>query len=254
MSSFKEFMREKGFYFALLGCILAAALTSVWAIRTMISRMSQNDSSLLQQEETPWQQQAEQPGQDLAPEPPTQPVEQKKDDVPITDGSSSRSQQPSGQSGVSEPAELQGVPEPAAEQSGAYVSGYGWPVQGTVSQSMSGDELVYNQTLKDWRTHNGTDIACQAGAEVTASMGGKVTGLKNSGTFGTVVEITDSDGRIWRYCGLVPDTAVGMDDAVATGQTLGTVGTVESEQGDGAHLHLEIMQQGQYLDPEKLIA
>lgn len=255
MSSFKEFMREKGFYFALLGCVLAAALTSAWAIRTMVSRMSRNDSSLLQQqEESPWQQQTEEPAPELAPEPATRPVEGKKDDVPITDGPNAAQQQPSGGSSLQEPAEMQPEPEPSAEQSGAYVSGYGWPVQGGVSQGMSGDDLVYNKTLKDWRTHNGTDIACQPGAEVTASMGGKVTGLTNSGTFGTVVEVTDSEGRVWRYCGLAPQTAVGMDDTITTGQTLGTVGTVEAEQGDGAHLHLEILQDGKYLDPEKLIA
>ena len=206
MSSFKEFMREKGFYFALLGCILAAALTSVWAIRTMVSRISIKDPSLLPQQHS-----------------------------------------------VREPAELQPAPEPAAEASGVPALGYGWPVQGSVSQSMSGDELVYNKTLKDWRTHNGTDIACRQGAAVTASTGGKVTGLKNSGTFGTVVEITDGEGRVWRYCGLSAEPAVGMDDAVSAGQALGTVGTVESEQGDGAHLHLEIKQGKTYLDPEKLI-
>lgn len=253
MSRFKEFMREKGFYFALLGCILAAALTSVWAIRTMVSRMSRSDSSILQQEETPWQQ-IEDPAPELAPEPATQPVEQKKNDVPVPNGSRAQSAQPSGQAGLTEPAELQGEPEPAAEPSDALVSGYGWPVQGTVTQSMSGEELVYNPTLKDWRTHNGTDISCKEGAEVTASMGGKVTALTDSGTFGTVVEITDESGRVWRYCGLAPQTAVHMDDTVATGQTLGKAGTVEAEESSGVHLHLEILQEGQYLDPEKLIA
>ena len=244
MSSFKEFMREKGFYFALLGCILAAALTSVWAIRTMVSRISIKDPSLLPQQKT------EEPAPELAPEPATRPVEQKQQNVPIPGASGEALPQ---QHSVREPAELQPAPEPAAEASGVPALGYGWPVQGSVSQSMSGDELVYNKTLKDWRTHNGTDIACQQGAAVTASTGGKVTGLKNSGTFGTVVEITDGEGRVWRYCGLSAEPAVGMDDAVSAGQALGTVGTVESEQGDGAHLHLEIKQGKTYLDPEKLI-
>ena len=82
MSSFKEFMREKGFYFALLGCILAAALTSVWAIRTMVSRISIKDPSLLPQQQT------EEPAPELAPEPATRPVEQKQQNVPIPGASS----------------------------------------------------------------------------------------------------------------------------------------------------------------------
>ena len=30
-------------------------------------------------------------------------------------------------------------------------------------QAFSGDELVFNDTMKDWRTHNGMDLAGAAG-------------------------------------------------------------------------------------------
>ena len=35
-------------------------------------------------------------------------------------------------------------------------------------QAFSGDELVFNDTMKDWRTHNGMDLAGAAGGAGTA--------------------------------------------------------------------------------------
>ena len=238
MEHFKQFFKQKGLYLACLAVVFAATAAGVLALRSILNHVVELTNTA--QEEAPWQDDT------TVNKPDTTQPEPARTPAPA----SSASPSPDAASAAPEAS-----PAPAASAAPSVSAGGSsdfW--RGKVAAPYSGDELVYSATLGDWRTHNGTDIACQAGAEVTASMGGKVTGLKNSGTFGTVVEITDSDGRIWRYCGLAPDTAVGMDDAVATGQTLGTVGTVESEQGDGAHLHLEIMQQGQYLDPEKLIA
>ena len=45
--------------------------------------------------------------------------------------------------------------------------------QGKVLAPYSGDELVYNATLGDWRTHNGVDAAAAAGDEVPAVKGGR---------------------------------------------------------------------------------
>ena len=45
-------------------------------------------------------------------------------------------------------------------------SAYTRPVSGQVLAVWSGDELVYNETLGDWRTHNGTDYACKEGEDV----------------------------------------------------------------------------------------
>ena len=45
----------------------------------------------------------------------------------------------------------------------------------------------------------------------------------------------------------------GLDDIEATaGQKLGTVGTISCECAEEAHIHLEVLQNGQYLDPAKI--
>ena len=41
-------------------------------------------------------------------------------------------------------------------------------------------------------------------------------------------------------------------DTVTAGQKLGTVGTISCECAEEAHIHLEVLQNGQYLDPAKI--
>ena len=63
---------------------------------------------------------------------------------------------------------------PAAEQTEQYVMPM---TEYTMGQEFS-DKLVFNQTLKQWRTHNGVDFIGKKGADVRAVLGGKVTGVE----------------------------------------------------------------------------
>ena len=110
---------------------------------------------------------------------------------------------------------------------------------GRVLNAFSGDELVYNKTLGDWRTHNGVDYACTQGAAVAAPVAGKVVSAGAEGNWGTVVVLEDAAGRSWRLCG-VADPAVKAGDTVAAGQKLGTVGTVGCECAEENHIHVEV--------------
>ena len=61
----------------------------------------------------------------------------------------------------------------------------------------SGDELVYNKTLGDWRTHNGIDYACAKDAAVQSPTAGTVVLAGSDGSWGPTVAIKDSAGRVW---------------------------------------------------------
>ena len=119
------------------------------------------------------------------------------------------------------------------------------------AQRLQGDELVYSKTLGDWRTHNGVDYACAEGSAVSAPCSGKVTETGTDGRWSSVVTLEDASGRLWRVCG-VNSPAVKPGDTVTAGQKLGTVGTISCECAEEAHIHLEVLQNGQYLDPAKI--
>ena len=122
------------------------------------------------------------------------------------------------------------------------------PIFGRVLNAYSGDELVYNKTLGDWRTHNGIDYAAHEGEAVPSPVDGSVVLAGADGSWGPVVAVKDSAGRVWRLCG-VASPKVKEGDTVSAGQVLGTVGSVSCECAEESHLHLEVKQGDSYLDP-----
>ena len=252
MEHIRNFLRGKGFVLALLACVAAAAAAGVWAVRTIRDQMAEDlgekpsqsitgeetfpgaDGGLApDREEQVWQQDAAGAAQSVA-------------DLPESSSSGASSGAPSGSGSVSEPSELQ-TESPAASASAG--SGYTRPVSGRVLAVWSGDELVYNETLGDWRTHNGADYAAAQDAAVTPVQPGTVTSVSADALWGGVVEVTDAGGLVWRYCGLA-DPQVETGDEVSAADTLGKVGDVPAEAHAEAHVHLECLQDGVYRDPE----
>ena len=164
MNRIISFFKGKGFYLALALCILAAAASSFWAIRNVMQRFGPNANSSLEQEGTQeW---------DL----PDVQVEQKVNDVPVT--SEKQSQPSSSASGSGEASAQAGD---SGEAAAAPAPSFVQPVDGQITQVYSGDELVYNETLKDWRTHNGVDIACGENAQVKSAVAGTVCNIYDDG-------------------------------------------------------------------------
>lgn len=259
MEQFRKFLRDKAFALVLTACLLAAAAAGVWAVRTVRNELKQNldavrspsstapgidegintSPGVAGEEEAEWQQQNAPAANSVA-------------NVPKADSSSggaaSSSGAQSGSGSVREPSALQTESLPASSSAAPAST---QPVSGRVLNSYSGDELVYSKTLGDWRTHNGVDYACAEGSEVSAPCSGKVTETGTDGRWSSVVTLEDASGRLWRVCG-VNSPAVKPGDTVTTGQKLGTVGTISCECAEEAHIHLEVLQNGQYLDPAKI--
>ena len=166
---------------------------------------------------------------------------------PVPGSSSASSGAASGSGSVHEPSALRTDSAPAASSAAPAST---QPFSGRVLNAYSGDELVYSKTLGDWRTHNGVDYACAEGSAVSAPCSGKVTETGTDGRWSSVVTLEDASGRLWRVCG-VNSPAVKPGDTVTAGQKLGTVGTISCECAEEAHIHLEVLQNGQYLDPAK---
>lgn len=125
------------------------------------------------------------------------------------------------------------------------------PVSNTVAASFSRDP-VRSETMGDWRTHNGTDFAAELGDEVMAIADGKVIAVEEDALWGTVVRVQHGELTA-AYCGVIPDEGLKKGTSVKTGERLGTLTIVPCELLDGAHLHLEITENGSYLDPVEVL-
>lgn len=135
---------------------------------------------------------------------------------------------------------------PVGEQAEQYVMPMS---EYTMGQEFS-DKLVFNQTLKQWRTHNGVDFIGEKGADVRAVLGGKVTGVETTTLEGTVVTIEQSDGIVSIYKSLSAEVAVEVGQTVKAGDLIGKVdATMVTEKNEGTHLHLEMKKDGQYVNP-----
>ena len=251
MEQIKKFLRSRGFTLALLACLVAAAAAGVWAVRTVRYELkkSYDDLTTPQEEPAPEPQLTLDPQEDDVWQQPVTDAAESAANVPKPASSASSSGAQSGSGLVHEPSALQGASSPASSSAAPAST---QPVSGRVLNAYSGDELVYNKTLGDWRTHNGIDYACTKDAAVQSPTAGTVVLAGSDGSWGPTVAIKDSAGRVWRLCG-VASPAVKEGETVSAGQTLGKVGSVSCECAEESHIHLEVKQDDSYLDPAKLM-
>lgn len=150
-----------------------------------------------------------------------------------------------------EPEPVQPKEETAAEQPAPI-----WvrPVDGEVLKAFSGDTLVKDETMGDWRVHTGTDYAAQSGMRVYAVSDGTVERAEVDAQYGGTVVINLSDGKQAVYQCLAEDLKVSAGDSVRAGDVIGTVGTIGyAEAGQESHLHLELYAGGEAIDPERVL-
>lgn len=126
-----------------------------------------------------------------------------------------------------------------------------WPVNGSVIAPYSVEALAYDETMGDWRTHAGLDIAAALGTQVKATADGTVSAIYQDDLMGTTIEIDHSNGLISVYSNLAEIPTVSVGDAVSTGSILGSVGrTAAAESGRESHLHFAMLQDGKAVNPE----
>ena len=138
----------------------------------------------------------------------------------------------------------------AAEAPSVVVS----PLQGEVVAAFSVDQLLYNETLDDWRTHDGVDIAAAAGDAVLAASAGTVLSVTDDPMMGTTVVIGHSDGYETTYANLQTGPLVEEGESVSAGQAIGAVGTTAAaESAQGVHLHFAVTREGEAVDPQAFL-
>ena len=127
---------------------------------------------------------------------------------------------------------------------------YAWPLQGEVARFHDPETLHYDETLGDWRTHQGIDILAPLGETVTAAHAGRVESVLRHNLLGTVVVVSHEDGFTTVYANLEENPAVNPGDWVEAGSVIGTVGSSAlSEVGEESHLHFAVRLNGVDRDP-----
>lgn len=126
------------------------------------------------------------------------------------------------------------------------------PTSGEIIKSFSVSP-VFDETMGDWRSHGGTDFKASEGEEIKAIGNGRVTKVISDPSWGYIVEL-DCGEFTARYCGLHQGTTVKTNDTVSAGDTVGVVGIIPCESAAETHLHLEIVKDGDRVNPESVFA
>ena len=128
------------------------------------------------------------------------------------------------------------------------------PLNGDIVAAFSVDSLVYSETLGDWRTHDGIDIAAKPGTTVLAASSGTVLAVTDDVLMGTTVVIEHDGGYQTTYANLQQRPNVAEGDTVSAGQIIGAVGTTAAaEAAQAPHLHFSVSKDGDVVDPEAFL-
>ena len=215
----------KGYYIALILCAAAIGISGY----LYYQNTAQQEQTLLLQEEEPQEELQAEPRETQALEAIATQPPAPETTVPAT--------QPSAAPTEKKPLKT------AAPVSGETLAGYAM------------DCLSYNETTRDWRVHNGVDIAAQEGTAVLAAADGVVAEVFEDDTLGYTVVIRHEGGYVTRYASLAETVAVQAGDKVTLGQTIGYVGaTALVETVLGPHVHFSVSFQDAPMDPAEFLA
>ena len=229
-----SFFGGTGFYIALVLCVMVTGVAGYFVLFGGQEEAEDVNATVDDVVETPPVEMPEIDPEDTAP-PETEPVEEASN--PVT---------------VITPA-VEPDPEAAniqPEMPNIVVA----PLAGETVATFSMDALQYNETMGDWRTHDGVDIAAAAGTSVVAASGGTVRSVTEDDRLGTTVVISHPDGYETTYGSLQEDVTVSEGDSVSAGTAIGTVGNTSlTESALGAHLHFSVTRDGALVDPAEYL-
>lgn len=228
-----EFAEGKGFYIVLFLCVAAIGISGYYLFSTLSTA-----------------------GEDTVVAAPTQVVVTPSATVapvkPSVSPITKSTPQPSAAATPAPTSKASAAPKSTAtpNQTGKASSVFTWPVKGQVIADFSLEVLAYDETMGDWRTHSGIDIASPVGTQVMAVTAGTVESVEQDDLMGTTVTISHANGLESVYANLAMQPTVEAGDHVETGAVIGAVGaTAVAESARAPHLHLEMRTDGTSVDP-----
>ena len=126
------------------------------------------------------------------------------------------------------------------------------PVSGQLLQGHDLEVPAWSDTMADYRTHCGMDIAAQMGASVCAAADGVIAQVWEDPMMGQCIAVQHGGDAVSIYKNLALEMAEGIEAGakVGSGQLLGYVGeSAMTELADEPHLHFELTVAGLQVDP-----
>ena len=226
---FQHFLREKGYYIVLALCICAVGVSGWLFLSGAIAEknaLSEPAMSVATETEIP-----SQPAKT-----PTQPSASKP-------------------AAVTKPAESAPVSQTDEQVYAQAANVRVWPVSGETQSAYSMEQLAFNATTRDWRTHEGVDLAAVSGEPVKASCAGTVAAVYEDEALGMTVVISHADGYATHYSNLAELPTVSVGDSVSAGDVIGAVGeTALLESGEEPHLHFAVYSGSTPVDPTEYLS
>ena len=235
-----DFISGKGFYLVVLICVAAIALSGFYLIQGVRDGLDDGLDQPVSGSAGIVEPPSAKPSAAASARPSAAPSPRPSQQQPSPAVTPAPSAQPS--------AALTTPPSPVPTTPAALV--FTWPVNGTLIADFSVEALAYSETMGDWRTHDGLDLATELGAQVLATANGTVSDIYQDDFMGTTVEIDHGNGLTRQYSNLAEVPTVAVGDAVKTGTVIGSVGaTAAAELGSQPHLHFAMYQDGNPITP-----
>ena len=246
---------ERGLYIVLFICVAIVGIAS-WMLIYRELKIPENTQTMGYADgaaQTP----AQTPGTDFSDiiKTPSVPIREKdeKDETPENDSLEQEDEPEQAEAETVEQPESKEtaqIPEraPAEDKAPSFI----WPLSGAIEVSYSMDELIFDKTMADWRTHDGIDLEAKLGTRVLAAANGTVEKVYDDDMLGTTVVISHSGGVKTVYSNLAGKPTVSEGDAVSCGDVIGSVGsTATAESGEVTHLHFAMESDGKSVDPSE---
>ncbi len=129
------------------------------------------------------------------------------------------------------------------------------PVGNSSSVGAYTETMVWNGTLGRFTAHLAIDFFADEGTPVLAVYDGTIESIETSLIYGTTITIDHGNGLKSVYNSLAEGDAVTQGQVVKQGDVIGEVSVSNrQEYKSGAHLHFEVYENGEKIDPVKYLA
>ncbi len=128
------------------------------------------------------------------------------------------------------------------------------PVLNPNSVSDYSETMVFNSTLNRFNSHKAIDFYADEGAKVYAVYGGTVESIEYSLLTGYTITLDHGNNLKTVYNSLLDGDTVTIGDRVEQGEIIGEVSSSNrQEYKDGTHLHFEVKENGEFINPAKYL-